>query len=192
MKRYLVRMASVCFVAAILLTVVPLLHDSPDRVTSEPPLYLYSHYSDGDIQQQVTSAPPRCLYLHYPDGDIQHYGLYELAELLRRYRWLSSHYQRGSFDCSEMSAFLEVSLEVGGWHTYIACGPTPFEPDSRHAWLLVETPYGFYVPIEATYPRIVSCSEPYFHGYFKYDHLFETIYDAFNYKPTQFDWWESL
>lgn len=170
MKRHLVTIAFVSFVGAILLTAVPVVNDSPDEVTSAPPRYLYSHYLDSDIQQ---------------------YGLYELAELLGQYKWVSSHYQRGSFDCSEMSAFLEAMLEVQGWHTYIACGPSPWNPDKRHAWLLIETSPGFYVPVEATYPRIVSYSDRHFDEYFEYDHLFETIYDAFKYEPRQFDWWDS-
>ena len=73
--------------------------------------------------------------------------------------WLGRRYQVAGFNCSEMSAFLEASLEGDGWHTYIAVGPCPFDPDSNHAWLLVETSPDSYVPIEATAPAIIYRSD---------------------------------
>ena len=172
MKRHLVRIASTGFFAVILL-VIPVFAsiDSPEGITSPPLLYMSPYYADVDNQQQ---------------------GSHELEKLLEQYEWLSSHYQRGIFDCSEMSAFLEAMLQVHGWHTYIACGPTPFNPNSRHAWLLVETAPGYFLPVEATIQRIVRPTELHFDQYFEYDHLFETIHDALEYKPTEFNWWDSL
>ncbi|MBE9501140.1 MAG: hypothetical protein IMY87_01760 [Chloroflexi bacterium] len=181
MKRHLVTIASVCFGAAILFTAVPVLSDCPDQVQSAPP--------------QVTEQNgqiPSYLYPYYPYSDIQKQGVHQLTKLLEQYEWLYSHYQVHSFDCSEMSAFMERMLEVDGWNTYIACGLCPWNPDKRHAWLLVETSPDSYMPIEATVQTIVYDSDRYFDEYFKYDCLFKTIYDALEYKPTQFDWWDSL
>jgi hypothetical protein len=172
MERLLGRIVFTGFVAAILLTIPVLVSsDSPNLVGNLPPLYMSPYYTAGDTQQA---------------------GLHKLEKLLEQYEWLRPHYRRGSFDCSEMSAFLEAMLEVQGWHTYIACGPTPFDPGSRHAWLLVETSPGYYMPVETTIQSIVYRTESHFDEYFEYDHLFETIFDALGYEPTQFDWWNSL
>jgi len=135
---------------------------------------------------------PSYLYPYYVLNGTQKYGIHELAEFLEQRAWLGRRYQAAGFDCSEMSAFLEASLEGDGWHTYIAVGPCPFGPDSSHAWLLVETSPDSYMPIEATAPAIVYWSDPYFDEYFEYDRFFETIFEALEYSPTEFDWWNSL
>jgi hypothetical protein len=91
-----------------------------------------------------------------------------------------------------MSAYIEWRLENEGYHTYIAVGTTPWNPQGRHAWLLVETSVGKYMPVEATEYDIVKWDDPYFDNYFVYDRLFENIQDALNYNYDEFDWWASL
>ena len=161
MKRHLVNKASILFLGAILLAAVPVLGDCPDQVRSAPPQLT-------ELQEQI----PSYLNPYYPYCGVKQYGAHELAELLEQHTWLESHYKTGSFDCSEMSALLEKILEDHGWNTYIACGPTPFKSGSRHAWLMVETLPGIYMPVEAAVPRIVYRSDPFFDEYFEYDRLF--------------------
>ena len=103
--------------------------------------------------------------------------------------WINP-YQEGVFDCSEMSAYLEWHLENVGWHTEIIVGDSPFS-SGRHAWLLVETSVGKYIPVESTNVGVVSWEDANFDNYFKYDGSFETIEDSLAYSETEFDWWQS-
>jgi hypothetical protein len=119
----------------------------------------------------------------------QKYGVYNLSDWLSRWKWIRP-YQEGVFDCSEMSAYLEWKLENEGWHTKIIVGDSPFS-SGKHAWLLVETSKGAYMPVESTNMDVVWWSSPYFDDYFKYDHEFETIQEALAYSETEFDWWKS-
>ena len=171
MRRRVVKVAFLCLAATILLIAVPATDDSSDVMASEPPSYLYPYY---------------------PSHVTQEYGVSKVTTLLEKCTWFYSHYDRGTFDCSEMSALLEALLEVHGLHASIACGPAPFKSGSRHAWLIVETLPGIYVPVEAAVPRIVGPSDTYFDAYFEYDRLYETIYDALEYRASEFDWWNSI
>jgi hypothetical protein len=119
----------------------------------------------------------------------QKYGVYDLSGYLSQLKWIRP-YQEGVFDCSEMSAHLEWKLENEGWHTYIVVGNSPFG-SGKHAWLLVETSEGAYMPVEPTTIEVVWWSSPYFDNYFRYDHEFETIQEALAYSETEFDWWKS-
>jgi hypothetical protein len=127
-------------------------------------------------------------YFYYVKPE-QKYGVYELDDWLTKWKWLKP-YQEGVFDCSEMSAYLERKLENEGWHTKIVVGNSPFS-SGRHAWLLVETSDGAYMPVESTNMHVVWWSSSYFDNYFKYDHAFETIQNALEYSETEFDWWKS-
>lgn len=119
----------------------------------------------------------------------QRYGVDELDNYLKSWKW-ALPYQEDSFDCSEMSACLERDLENEGFHTVIVTGNSPFS-SGKHAWLLVETSVGKYMPVEATNRQVVYWESPYFDNYFKHDHRFETIQEALAYNPTDFDWWNA-
>jgi len=119
----------------------------------------------------------------------QKYGVYDLSDWLNRWKWIKP-YQEGVFDCSEMSAYLEWKLENEGWHTKIIVGDSPFG-SGQHAWLLVETSNGKYMPVESTNMAVLLWDSPHFDNYFKYDRSFETIQDALKYSETEFDWWKS-
>jgi len=118
----------------------------------------------------------------------QRFGVDDLAEYLDRWQWIDGTYVEGVFDCSEMSAYIEWKLENEGYNTIIVAGTSPWG-GGYHAWLLVETSEGHYMPVEATEYDIVYWSDPYFDNYFTYDHQFETIQDALEYSYEEFDWW---
>ena len=118
----------------------------------------------------------------------QRFGVDDLAEYLDRWQWIDGTYVEGVFDCSEMSAYIEWKLENEGYNTIIVAGTSPWG-GGYHAWLLVETSEGHYMPVEATEYDIVYWSDPYFDNYFIYDHQFETIQDALEYSYEEFDWW---
>jgi hypothetical protein len=115
-------------------------------------------------------------------------------------------YKLGVFDCSESAAYLEWALEIAGFDADIVVGPTPWDTESRHAWVIAHTEeYG--VAIEATeltgyyglmtfggVPGIVYRDEsPYWQNYYEgYDGVFGNIYQAVrhygDYKEV--NWWE--
>lgn len=118
----------------------------------------------------------------------QSFGVYALDDELHSGDWVDP-YEVDVFDCSEMSAYMEWELENLGWHTIIVAGDSPFG-SGRHAWLLVETSEGKYMPVEATTLEVVWWDDPYFDNYWEYDYEFETILDALAYSETEFDWWK--
>lgn len=119
----------------------------------------------------------------------QRYGTEDLQEYLDRWKWIEGAYVASKFDCSQMSAYTEQKLENEGYNTVIVAGDSP-SGDGKHAWLLVETSEGRYMPVEATTLSIVYWSNAYFDNYFIYDFEFETIQEALSYSPTEFNWWE--
>ena len=119
----------------------------------------------------------------------QKFGVYDLDDELDGIRWIKP-YKEGVFDCSEMSAFLERHLENEGWHAKIILGDSPSGSGS-HAWLLVETSEGKYMPVESTNIEVVRWENPYFDNYWEYDYEFETIQEAIDYYESEFDWWKS-
>ena len=101
-------------------------------------------------------------------------------------------------------------MENAGFEAQIATGPTPWDPSSYHAWVIVNTEE-YKVAIEATaltgeynllylfmgrVPGIVYGDDPRIPGwqnyYNGYDHLFNNIYLAIrNYGALQeWNWWE--
>ena len=126
---------------------------------------------------------------YYASRAKQRYGVEDLAEYINRWRWIDETYVANRFDCSEMSAYLEWKVENEGYNTVIVAGDNP-TGDGKHAWLLVETSEGKYMPVEATTYSIVYWSNRYFDNYFIYDYEFETIYEALDYSPSEFNWWE--
>ena len=123
----------------------------------------------------------------------QRYGVDDLEEYLSRWQWEHGTYVAHKFDCSEMSAYIERTLENEGYHTIIVSGEAPFG-GGRHAWLLVETHEGKYMPVEAAREgvpwQVVLWNDPYFDNYYEYDYRFETIEDALRYNYEGFNWWE--
>jgi len=119
----------------------------------------------------------------------QRFGNYSLHFELGDLNW-TEPYQEGVFDCSEMSACLERYLENRGWHVKLVFGDSPSGTGVKHAWLLVETSQGQYMPVESTRIELVWQYDPYFDNYFKYDYAFETIQDAIMYNESEVDWWK--
>ena len=118
----------------------------------------------------------------------QRYGVDDLEEYLDRWEWTEGTYKANEFDCSQMSAYVERRLENEGYNTVIVAGDNP-SGDGKHAWLLVETSEGKYIPVEATTISIVYWQNPYFDKYFEYDYEFETIHEALDSNPIEFTWW---
>jgi len=121
----------------------------------------------------------------------QRYGVDKVESFLDGWYWITGTYAEGEFDCSEMSAYIEWRLENAGFHTIIVTGQSPSNPEAKHAWLLVETSSGKYMPVEATEYALVKWQNQYFDQYFDYDHSFETILEALDYQYDDFNWWES-
>lgn len=142
-----------------------------------------------ELERAKETAERQKFYFYYVSLAKQRYGVYDLEDYLQRWQWIEGAYVANRFDCSEMSAYLEWKLENEGYHTIIITGGTPWG-EGRHAWLLVETSAGHYMPVEATAYSIVYWWDAYFDNYFLYDHEFETIGEALEYSPTEFDWWE--
>jgi len=136
----------------------------------------YSDWEYEDIQ----------FYFYYVEPE-QKFGVYDLDDELFGWEWYIP-YEEGVFDCSEMSAYLEWYLENEGWNTLIVVGDSP-SGSGYHAWLLVETSEGAYMPVESITAEIVWWEDPYFDNYWIYDDTFETIQDALDYYETEFDWW---
>jgi len=151
------------------------------------------------LEGEVTSLESQLEYLqwiaeensfdfYYASLAKQRFGVDDLAEYLDRWQWIDGTYVEGVFDCSEMSGYIEWKLENEGYNTIIVAGTSPWG-GGYHAWILVETSEGQYMPVEATEYDIVYWSDPYFDNYFIYDHQFETIQDALEYSYEEFDWW---
>ena len=131
-------------------------------------------------------------YFYYVPLRDQQYGVPNLERCLRDLgTWTEAAYKANIFDCSEMSALLEWYLENEGFHTAIILGEMPDDSGGKHSWLLVETSAEKYMPVEATQMSVVSWDSPYFDNYFDYGLMeFETIQEAIEYAPTEFDWWK--
>ena len=126
---------------------------------------------------------------YYASLAAQRYGVDDLREYLSRWQWIQGAYEAGEFDCSEMTAYLEWKLENEGYRTIIVAGNDP-SGDGKHAWLLVETNSGAYMPVEATSCSVVHWDNPNFDDYWEYEHWFETIQEALKHSPSEFKWWD--
>lgn len=119
----------------------------------------------------------------------QRYGIDYLILYLDQWKRNEGAYVANRFDCAKMSAYLEWKLENEGYHTIIPVGERPWG-NSKHVWLLVEISAGQYIPVEATTYSIVYPQNTYFDNYFVFTHSFETIQEAVNSLPIEFNWWE--
>jgi len=147
--------------------------------------FSYNNYMSN--HKHTDSEYEDAFFLFYYVKPKQKFGVYDLEDDISGLEW-NKPYQEGVFDCSEMSASLERCLENKGWHTVIVTGDSPFS-SGYHAWLLVETSEGKYMPVESTTIAIVWWSNPSFDNYFVYDHEFETIQEALAWNESEFDWW---
>lgn len=152
-----------------------------DWLNSEYDYYIATHqYANWEYEEARFD-------FYYVLPEEQKFGVYNLRDELYDLAWLDP-YQEGVFDCSEMSAYIEWDLENKGWNVLIVVGDSPFG-SGRHAWLLVETSVGKYMPVEPTTIEVVWWSDLYFDNYWVYDRTFENILDALDYSETEFDWW---
>lgn len=99
-------------------------------------------------------------------------------------------YTRGVYDCSEMSALFECMMEQAGYPSCITASM-----EYRHAWALVKTEEQDegYLPVECTGMFIPweGSALMSWDDRFDYDELFETIYEAEEFCPGDYDWWNS-
>jgi hypothetical protein len=154
-----------------------------DSLQSEYDSYVANHqYTNSQYDEAFFS-------FYYVAPEEQKFGVYDLEDELYGLYWLHP-YEENVFDCSEMSAYLEWHLENEGWHAMIVAGEAPWD-GGGHAWLLVETSEGQYMPVESTTIEIVWWEDPYFDNYFVYDYMFETIQEAVDLNESEFDWWNS-
>lgn len=152
-------------------------------------------------------------HAYYSTGAFPHHSnTYEELNQFLTYEFvLPRGYERGIFDCSESSAYLEWALESAGFDACIAVGPTPWNPTSGyHAWVIAYTEK-YKVAIEATgltgeyylsylftgrTPGIVYSGDsliPGWENYYEgYDSLFQNIYLSIrDYgTPQEWNWWE--
>jgi len=143
------------------------------------------HYSDSEYAMVYDEAQ---FHFYYVKPEEQRFGVYNLDDELSKLEW-TEPYQAGVFDCSEMSACLEWYLENNGWHTKIYVGDSPFS-SGKHAWLIVETTEGKYMPVESTNLEVVWWEDSNFDNYWEYEDRFETVQDAIAYDESDYDWWE--
>ena len=129
--------------------------------------------------------------LYYDPLQKQQFNETYLQECLNRWQWIKSAYEEHVFDCSEMSAYLEMKLENEGFHTIMAWGESP-NSEGYHTWLLVEISPEKYIPVETTSVIVINPSHKYYDKYFDYDYTFETIQEATEYYYEDYNWWEYL
>ena len=149
--------------------------------------YLFLSLELAQVKKQAEMSK---FAFYYASQCEQTYGVEEVESYLNQWQWIEGTYVEDEFDCSEMSAYIEWRLENAGFHTVIIVGQCPWS-GGAHAWLLVETSQGKYMPVEATQYALVKWENPHFDQYFNYDHSFDTIYEALDYNYDSFNWWES-
>ena len=128
-------------------------------------------------------------------------NLQALKQVLKDMKKLPWQYQAGYFDCSEMSALVELYLEVAGFDTVIVSGRDPAVQGPGHAWVVVflENPAFQAVPVEATSLSIPKkTGNIYSNGvvmnyddYLRSGWVLRDIYEAEAHRPQEFDWWNS-
>lgn len=132
----------------------------------------------------------------------------ELEDFLAYEFELPTEYEKGVFDCSESSAYLEWALEDAGFNAWIISGPTPWASGDYHAWIHVYTTE-YTVAIESTAltggliskltyllfrdaPGIIYSDDEYGQQYYHgYDSRFKNIYSAVKYDKSirEWNWW---
>ena len=106
-------------------------------------------------------------------------------------------YKAGYFDCSEMSALVQLYLKVAGFDPVIVLGKDPEIQGAGHAWNTIFLQSGA-VPIEPTglcipkatgnvYGQVVMN----YGDYLRSGWVLRDIYEAWVWRPHEFDWWNS-
>ena len=134
--------------------------------------------------------------------ELEHFLTYEFR--------LPRKYEKGVFDCSESSAYLEWALETAGFNADIVTGPTPWEPSSGyHAWVMVYCE-GNRAAVDATWltgkhylgflywdriPGVIYAEDrfiDYWQNYYEgYDDTYKNIYHTIRDSGVtgEWDWW---
>ena len=139
-----------------------------------------------NLEDEVETAR---FQFYYASLSKPRYGVSDLVDYLDRWKWIDRGYVANEFDCSEMSAYLEWRLENEGYHSIIVTGDSPRGGGGEHAWLLVQVSEEEYMPVEATVFSVVYPWDTCYYKYFVYDYGFETIYEALDHSPDEYDWW---
>ena len=126
-----------------------------------------------------------------------------ISEFLTKGKW-TDKYEKGGFDCSQMSAYTEFVLENNGVHAYIVKSDK-----MQHAWVMVETEEGL-IAYESTgrfwmYENRITAlkhgSKDYNASFYTEGVRYETIYDVwedddeysgwYNWFIGEWSWWRS-
>ena len=112
-----------------------------------------------------------------------------VKEFLNSAEW-TQDYEADSWDCSQMSAFMEFALENLGYHTVIRTARKA-DGDRGHAWILVEFKEG-WLAYECTGRYWVYPSEDVARSYdpYGYVHWNPSMYDAGVQYESIYDVWE--
>lgn len=137
-----------------------------------------------DLEQQVQTAQRARFDFYYTPVSMPRRSLNELQTYLSMFNWIPERYSAGYFDCSEICAYMEWSLENVGFDTTIWVDDA-FDGGQGHAWLSVGG-CGF---VEATVPRVILPGDRNFEAYLRCDYAFKDITEAFVASPGEFDWW---
>ena len=131
----------------------------------------------------------------YKKGDPEYRSLAHLDKFLNSYIWSEDSYQRGKWDCGDMSAYIFNRLKREGFtHTDIACGKAPWDPESGgyHAWIIVKPLDCEEKAIEPTLFCRVDDNEatlPFADAYFNYQSRYSQLYQARGeWAPGEFNW----
>lgn len=113
----------------------------------------------------------------FPDNDPTLNNLKNFLSTLKIHR-----YERGIFDCSEISAYVEWALEDAGFDTYICLG-------DDHAWNMVKVEGATYYVDASSGTPVITKKPPE-----KIVKTFKNIYDAVDYfgSVEQWDWWNVI
>lgn len=132
------------------------------------------------------------------------HDLAALKQALADMNQLPWKYKADYFDCSEMSALVQLYLKVAGFDALIVFGRDPKVQGPGHAWNIVflQQPEFEAVPVEPTSLSIPKATgnvygEPpnqvvmNYGDYLRSGWVLRDIYEAWVWKPQEFDWWSS-
>lgn len=174
---------------------------------------VYSLNAEIDRLESLIALYENVPYGYYQTNQFSNHAntVGELEDFLAYEFELPTEYEKGVFDCSESSAYLEWALEDAGFNAWIISGPTPWGGSGYHAWVHVYTTQ-YTVPIESTAltgglisklkyllfrdaPGIVYSDDEYGQQYYHgYDSRFENIYAAVKDDKSirEWNWWSVL
>lgn len=127
--------------------------------------------------------PPEPYYGHSETTKVKTVTPETIAENVPK--WLARKYVLDYFDCSEIAAYAEHWLEAHGINTKIVASN-----DIHHAWLLCQLDDGNWIPVEPQMGGECVITDPH-SQYRRYNLVFDGIYEARIFNPTEWDWWNS-